>query len=165
MDEGLIEEIYNNSVSIVIHGIKKEFVEDIKKGYKDYLFRIYTDINLMGKDPKTAASIFSEFEASKWKKVSPNVRLTELYPDIALKEINNLSMAGYELALKRIETTSSSIDEQTAKASIDKLNELLTKVKVFNYALALNMVSEGTMDYLFACGRVEETSLRIGRSR
>ena len=108
--------------------------------------------------------------AAKISKGKPDNRFLKriffpaLLPNIVvvLGEIINITSEGYKGAVERL-NNNVLMSVEIAEKYINRINELLPLVQEYNKQLASWYVSEGSMDLLYACGKTDNTSLRIGR--
>lgn len=170
----LINLIYNRTINIILNGIEEQYKDEIKIAYKDYVDKKYSSYNLEGVKKEDVYKFFVDLEVSKWEDISIGNKLSELLKDEALENIRYISNIGFEYAEARINQRKpgdnnsylpATLDETISAQNIDILNNLLSKVRSFNQNLANSFVSEGIIDFKYASGKTENTSLRIGRIR
>lgn len=169
----LITSIYNNTINVLLEGISDENKKELIYGYKEYLVRVYRNY-YNSKYPVTELiKLFSNLEISKWKNATPDERMIYFLKDQALDEVRRISYDGYKYALKRISTvhpggnqTESPItlDVMTANKSIEMLKEYLPKIRSFNKNIAIQYVSEGSIDFLYASGQTDCLSFRTSHN-
>lgn len=174
INELAINEIYNEVINVILNGVNKKYNEEISVAYKNYLLKTYLNFEMMGKAKDDLLPIFINLEISKWKKATQNVKLSEFLIDEVLNNIRNISNNGYKYALSQLNQRSFGqkqinllpvLDEDTAEKNILTLQNLLPKVREFNQDLASNLVSEGIVDFMYASGKTDNMSLRVGRMR
>ena len=157
--EYVINQVYKRTFSIVVDGFdenekliaRDEYLKELKNKYLELgpITEKYFERILM-------------LEYNEWKELSLNIRKQMLLKDNALEEIINLTGQGQKWAMERVDSNTLISSEITEKY-INRINQLLPLVQEYNNQLANWYVSEGTMDLLYACGKTDNTSLRIGR--
>ena len=156
----IIKKIYLNTISEVIDDVPVELKKEFSNSYHKYLLKIYLDDELEEEDE----SIYTELELSRWKRASCSLKLSEILKDKAYERIKKNSARGLHYAEQRLEESSNgcpTISLMRANKNIQRLERDLQKVRGFNKDVAKILVSEGIVDFLYACGRSEFISLRL----
>lgn len=173
-NEKLILEIYNQTINSILIGVDAKYKDELCLAYIEYLKKIYLnfDLKLGNKKTEELVSIFVDLEKSKWQDTNADAKLSELLNDPAFENIKYISNTGYKYAKSMINKKFGAgvetllqpvIEESKAKESIEMLNTYCEQVRDFNKTIATYYVSEGIIDFLYASGITENTSLRIGR--
>lgn len=157
----VINKIYNNLINVILKDIEKDYQEIVKSNYLKYLneqyFEKYKDSNLDNLLEKLI-----KFETIKWEDKTKDMKLNLLIEDPALNNLSHIASRAFQYANNRKETESL-IDEDIANALITEMKELLVKVAEFNTSLANWYFSESLVELNYACGKSDNTSLRMGR--
>lgn len=115
--------------------------------------------------------IVIESEIEKWNSKSVVERQALLVKDEYMEKLVYLSNIGLKNATIRlgneIKNTNFpvSISKEEADKNIGLMKEYAQMVKPYNKAEAAMILSEGELDYMYAVGLTNYTSLRIGRMR
>jgi len=157
-----IEQIYSKTISEVLKDIPDKYEEEIKKSYKNCLNEKYYNVDFDIENIDEILDRLVKLEVSLYKNMNYMTKLSYLIKDMAFEKIGFISNLGYENAQKRIKQNII-MNELEANSYIKLMNEQLHFVKEFNIMLAKNYISEGTVDFLYACGTSNDTSLRLGR--
>lgn len=161
-NEQLVDELYERVIDTFLENVIYER-ELLASAYKDYLVRVYGDIDIVQEEYSKAFETFSASQKEKWKNVSGKDKKKELVLDEFLVIIGEISEKGFEAAkIKKWQNIA--FDREEGVLAINKLKENLDKVQNYNKELAKNLVSEGILDYNYATGASEVMSLRVGRS-
>lgn len=164
MKENIIKEIYKNTINTILYNIPEYLKQEFANSYFKYLVDIYLDDDLEESD----IVIFTELEISKWKLASLDLKLSEILEDKSYDTIKSVSSNGNELAKRRLNDNSNNkpvIDLNAALNNVKLLEENLPNVREFNSQRAKQLVSEGIMDFYYASGQTNNTSLRNSRNR
>lgn len=173
-NETLILEIYNKTINDILLGIEEKYKDEVCQAYLEYLKKNYLnfDLELGNKKPEELIILFVDLEKSKWQDTNVDAKLSELLSDPALENIKYISNTGYKYAKTMLDKKFEMgvemllqpvIEEEKAQKSIEMLNTYYDQVRDFNKTIATYYVSEGTIDFQYACGITENMSLRIGR--
>ena len=170
-NELLIKKVFDRMAIMIISNVDDNYRNELLDAYKDYLIECYYDYNYAEKDNEKYVNTIIELETSKWKNEKQNAKLVLLLKDDVLEEIREISNNGYNYAINKLNSISMNnneilfeeLDKTTADKNIALLQELLPKVREFNSGLAASLVSEGILDFEYASGNSNHTSLRIGR--
>lgn len=164
MMKDVIKKVLDRMIPVVCEGIEEKDIDDIKESYIKKITDRYSniDVRLKLNDYDKILKIICDMEYKEWSKLSPNMKKSLLIFDLALNKIIDISNTGLELARKKIENNAV-ITEEYAEEQIKKMNEFLGEVREENKIVAMNYISEGTVDFTFATGKTEYMSLRIGR--
>jgi hypothetical protein len=163
-NDGFIQAIYDSMIEIVMNGMDKNDRELIEKKYREILNNRYSELDINASNYDKLYNLFLRRETREWTDFSLNERKNIFIGDPALEEIISLSNQAFEYAWERL-TNSSVIPVKVCNDSIKRMNELSSQVKDFNKKLSLWYLSEGGVDFTYASGMSENTSLRLGRAR
>ena len=159
MSSEIIDEIYEKTIDIVLNGIEAEYINEIKEGYKEYLNRIYSNITFKNNNANSA-NIWLNFEKKVFLNKNSKTKKQMLIKDRNYEEIEQISFEGKKYAIEKMHKNID-MNEYDAENYIKLLQEKLKNVRDFNYDRALNLVSEGILDFLYSCGKTDCQSLRI----
>lgn len=167
-----ISKIYNVCINTVLNGVDGDIKNEIAVGYYNYLMNTYSDFDISNitVSVSQALDLLIDLENSKWNNATVSIKKLEFIKDSALDNIKRISGIAHKYATKKINITdingnlvSNTLDEETADKNIELLNNYLLQVKDFNKELANIYVSDGILDFEFACGRTNYVSLETGR--
>lgn len=158
MNDDKIKKIYQKLINLILDGFSADERNIACQEYYNILINRYSSIDI---DENKFIKII-EIEYNEWKDLGLGARKHILLKDNVLKEIVNLTGQGYKWAEERV-NNNSLVSVEIAEKYINRINQLLPLVQEYNKELANWYVSEGTMDLLYACGKTDNTSLRIGR--
>lgn len=164
MKDKIIAKIFENNINIVSADVPNDLKKEFAEAYYKYLVEVYLDDDLK----ETDIPNIIKFDLLNWSHTDYELKLSQLLGDITYKELSEISYKGLNLAKKRMndnENNNPTIDTTSANNYIKILEDNLSKVRFFNSERAKIIVSEGIMDFLYASGQTENTSLRIGRNR
>ena len=123
------------------------------KYYEDY--KEYDDFDIL-------YEVILDFEKNSLELLTLNEKKSLYVEDKAFNKIRDISNNAVELAWQRKEkgilVLSSLVDEYERQ-----LKELLGLVADFNENISEILVSESLVDLAYACGKSDNTSLRMGR--
>lgn len=164
MMKDVIKKVLDKMIPVVCEGIEEKDIDDIKESYIKKITDRYSniDVRLKLNDYDKIFKIICDMEYREWSKLSPNMKKSLLIFDLALNKIIDISNTGLELARKKIENNSV-ISEEYAEEQIKKMNGFLDEVREENKIIAMNYISEGTVDFTFASAKTEYMSFRVGR--
>jgi len=157
-----INQIYLETLFEVLKNIPEQYREEIEKNYKNSLYEKYYNVVFEEENREKVINYFVNTEISFWKNMNSNLKLSYLIKDVALEKIEYISNLGYKCAKERLDNNIL-INELEANSYINLMNEHLANVKPFNIVLAQNYISEGIMDFMYACGKTDNKSLRFAR--
>lgn len=158
--EKFINTIYDNIINIILEKIPNEYKEEVSKRYNDYLHEIYTDM-YSSDDCEEMIKICTNIEEKTWKKSPSEYILQTFVNDTAFNEIKKISGKAFKMAEEKNNNGKNFVDTLEISQNIDLLGNLLNEVKDFNKVLAENLVSESILDFDYASGDTDVTSLRI----
>lgn len=159
--EYVVNQIYQKIFNTVVEGF-----DDSEKSLAsiEYLNNLKNKYLELGPITEKYFERILMLEYNEWKELSLDVRKHLLLKDNALEEIMNLTGEGYRCAIERLEDNKLMLIENAEKY-IKRIEELYPLVKDYNKELAEYYISEGNMDFKYASGQTDCTSLRIGRNR
>ena len=163
MDNDMIQKIYEETLPIVLNDVEAEFVESITASYLAYLQNNYSSVVVDYDKKNKFCSAYIKLEASKWRNSSVGLKKSVLLVDEALSKLGTLSNTALVHAQNRLLKNEISITEERANEGIALMQEAIPLVKSFNQDLANFYLSEGIMDFSYACGITDNMSLRVGR--
>lgn len=157
----IINNIYDNLISVILKDVDEAYQEIIKVNYLKYLNEQYLE-KYKDKDLSSLLEKLIKFEMAKWEDKTREMKLNFLIEDPALNELSQIASRAFKYANDRKETETL-IDENIAETLITEMQELLEKVAEFNNNLANWYFSESLIELNYACGKSDNTSLRMGR--
>lgn len=160
----MIDKIYSNTINLVLNGFEDKYIELIKQKYYEKIRKKYLTLENKIKNYNASYEIFYQFEQSNWNKKTIEEKKSIFIDDINLNQIVDIASFSYESAKNRL-INNIIISEQYANKLINKLKELDKNVLDFNKDLSNWYLSESIMDLSYACGKTDNTSLRIGHIR
>lgn len=164
MEDDIINKIYNRVINVILKDSSQENSKELSDSYRQYLINTYGDIDEQVINLEDVFNTIVEVELDKWKNVSILKKYSEFLRDDALKNIEQISLVGQRYALNRLRQKNIlSISENEANQNIEMLENLRPNVRDFNKTLADYYISEGTIDFEYACGKTNNYSLRVGR--
>lgn len=149
--------VYTNLESIILADVPIELHGKLTDAYKTYLVKTYSNVST------DAASMIISCEKEEWGRKTQEQKLSMLLDDPALTELKRISGIGYKAALATLNGEEPGFDQEEAEGYIEQMEGLVSKVRDFNTNLARQYLSEGSIDFQYAVGKTEYTSLRIGR--
>ena len=159
----LEQAIYDNVINIILANFKEDEQEEIKNAYKNYLIKVYRSLYDPNRNIEQLKNSFTKTEILTWKNKSKEFIQRGLLKDEYLDKIYDISQMAYKFAnyrkmnnIDQINITKDQVDNY-----INLMNEYLKKVKSYNEKLALQYVSEGSIDFYYALGLVTATSFRL----
>jgi len=172
-NEELIKRIYNNMIKMLVSNVSNEYHNEMSDAYMKYLMEYYGNYDFRDLELEQCEKMVTELEESKWKNLDQKNKLSMLLVDQNLEEIYKLNQEAYGYAVEKLlkvkkrEITEDAmvIDKEVVINNINKMKELLLKVRDFNSELASQYVGDGILDYNYAAGNSINTSLRVGRVR
>lgn len=165
MNNELIKRIYDSIINYVLSDIEEENKSEISDEYMKYLSRSYSNLNISEENFDKICDAFIKRETNRWKNRPENYKKSQLLKDENLNRIREISLTALDYAKKRLFDHTIQLEEVEAKGLIEQMEKCIKLVKPFNMNLAKTYISEGTIDLLYASGKTEYTSLRIGRMR
>ena len=147
-----INEIYTNVIKIVLDGINILDREKVANSYLQHLYSLYSDKDFNEQNYAKMVSVITEIEQSKWSLRDKKSKLYYFKTDNSFDIIDSLSKKAYSLALSRYEKNIIPISKEEADKNIDTLIKKLESVEDFNKEEAERLVSEGILDFNYACG-------------
>lgn len=158
--EEFIKKVYDRVINIILHDIPKNYQDEVSKNYLEYLSKKYSN---KYNDENIDIDFIISIENSTWSIVPFGYKLQLFVKDDSLEKIREISLEAYNLAKERLEKKlESTIRSEEIDNKIKMFDELLMNVKDFNKDLAKALVSEGVADFVYASGKTDVTSLRIG---
>lgn len=155
-----IDKIYQNTIDKFLENIPAEKKEELKKLYYNYLIRAYSNKELND----NMAEYYQDIEVLGWENFSLEGKLSVVLEDKNLEELKKLSLEGMRYATSYVKD-GTKIDVALANEKTKLMEELFNKVLDVNKVLAQNYYSEGVLDFEFATGTTNISSLRTGRIR
>lgn len=159
----LEQAIYDSLIEIILKGFTEEEQEEVKTEYQNYLIQYYRDLYNLDKDKEKLKKHFIKMEILKWQNKAKDFIQRSLLKDDYFAKIYEISQMAYRYANLRLTGSKDQID--ITKEEIDEkirlMNEYLEKVRPFNKQVAIEYLSEGSTDFYYALGLIEETSFRL----
>ena len=166
----IIEKIYLDTVPILLNDVPEKYYKEILDGYKTYIYNKYSSFDFDNSQVSKEELInrFINYEKESLKDETLTSKLSLFVRDEIFEKILEISRYGYKKAKEKYDKSLTEefiiIDKNKAQEYIDFLNNNLSKVRDFNNIIASREVSEGILDYQYACGNVKDImSLRLGR--
>ena len=157
MNNEIIKILYEKLINIVLNGLNEEEKNIGGQEYYNILINRYSDKEI---DEKIFQKIIN-MEYNEWINIDIDMKKHILLKDKALEEIINLTSKAFKVAQDRL-IKNIIIPQQEAEQNIMRIEELYPLVKEYNQQLAKWHMSEGIMDYNYACGKTDNMSMRIG---
>lgn len=158
--EKFINEILENIKDELFSGVDSKFYDELLISYKKYLFSTLKNIKLTDDNYNKTIKIITEDNLNILKSYSPNFKLSLYIQDESYKKIYNLSMKGFNFALDKF-NNNNMISINEANNYKNEMEKLLPDVYEFNYLSAMSLLSEGILDYDYACSDITYTSFRL----
>lgn len=159
--EQIINMLYQNMISVILQGFDPKDYENVKKQYYVMLMSKYLDLDWGMNDANKFYEKMYKLEYIKWSGMPLNMKKNIFISDDNLNKIINLAGLGYKYAKNRLDKNQL-ISKKEALNSVKQLKEFRKNVFEYNDKLADWCVSEGTLDFYYACGINDVVSLRIG---
>lgn len=160
-----IDEIYSNVINTVLNGINNSDKEIVAQGYLQYLYSLYSDKDFNEQNYTKMISVITEIEDKKWNSRDVNSKLYYFKTDNSFDIIDSLSKKAYSYALVRYQENKDTLSKEEADKSINTLIKELDNVDDYNRAEAERLVSEGILDYNYACGNSNDViSFRLSHA-
>ena len=160
------EYIYEKSKKEFIKGFNNQKeIEEILYYYKMYLEKRYNNLFKTKEEIEEKKDIILEREIKMWSHATNESKQNMLVKDEYMDKIGYLSNIAYNFAQQKAHKQEIELTEKQAKKYIDEMKSCLEKVRKFNLQLARNYLSESILDFEYACGKTECTSLRTGRTK
>ena len=150
MKNKFIKELYDRTINSILKDIGDKYVDQVKKGYMNYLIENYDEV-YSEEDMYLLDDNISD-EINYWGNQQSVAKLSSFVEDGKFKNLIKLSDESYNLAKKKLYSASSPISIDEAKIKIKQAEELLDEVESFNKIPAENLLSETTLDYQYASG-------------
>ena len=157
----IINSIYNNLIGIILKDVDNSYHEILKTNYLKYLNDKYYEKYKDYEDTSKILGKLINFEMAKWEDKPGNTKLTYLIDDPALNKLSEISSCASQYANDRKEI-GVLLDEGVAEELIKEMENNLELVADFNKSLSSWYFSEALVELNFACGKTENTSLRMG---
>ncbi len=168
----IIEQLYMELIDDLLSDIDVKYHEEVRTAYKTKLIE---RVNNFGKDTglemivaqmpiEKKISIIKNSEMSSNLGLSPNLKLSTILDDNAFSKIVNIANVGFKAAQERaFGEKHMLISSELSDENINNMNLLLPNVREFNKDFASEKVGEGELDYRFASGQSNNTSMRLGK--
>lgn len=160
LDNKLINEVFNNLISIITSGIEEQYIEEVRKNYLKKLNNRYEDKRITEDNYNKYLNNIIEIEKNEWLQISAFQKKQLLIIDDNLNQIIYISNEGFKLARDK-KTNNNTISKEYAFEQIKKLEELLPNVYDFNIGVAKKYISEAILDYNYAVGDTDKRSFRL----
>lgn len=160
--EELIKTLYDNLINIVLTDIDVSYHEVVKVNYMNYLKNQYFEAYKDFKDLNVLGQTLIRFEKLKWLDKNSDMKLNLLIEDEFLNKISVISSKAFDYANER-KASGKLIDESVAENLINEMKQYFQKVLDFNKNFAQWCISDGIVDLIYASGKSNNTSLRMGR--
>lgn len=160
----LIRYIYNETIVDVLNGFNEFEHEEVRNAYKTYLINNYDSIK-SSKNLEKLKAFYLKLEKARWNSKTKEDKQRLLIEDDYLNRLGYLSDVALQYAKLRLNDEQDKIDinvEQVRKF-IEEMSVCANMVKDFNKSIATIYLSEGSMDFNYAVGLTDNTSLRVGR--
>lgn len=161
MIDSVLEKVYSMIESILIEGVEPSYLEEMRKNYIKTLNLKYYDDYKDYDDFDMLFEAIMDFEKSSLEFLTPGEKKSLYIKDEAYEKIQEISRNAESLAWNRKETGEIA-ETPLCENYIYQLTVLLNQVADFNKNVAEILVSESLVDLAYACGRTENTSLRMG---
>ncbi len=144
---------------------EEKYHDDLINGYYNDLSNWISNSKLFYERPDDFFEL--NFERKKnslrYATTVPTLKLNLYILDESYNELVNISGIGFKAATDRINKSEHPIiSKDFADGQIDKMTNLHKNVREFNVERANQSVSEGILDYKYASGESEFTSIRVG---
>ena len=166
LTEKVINQVYQLLIGGMLYNINDEDKEEISKNYLAYLYKSYSNLEVTEENERLALKLIMKREKQIWEARDPLYRMMLLKNDEKFDIIMHTSNEAYDLALKSLNNnTQPTISEEEADKKIKLMMENVDKVNEYNKQEAKRLVSEGILDYNYACGKCNDLmSLRLSHS-
>ncbi|MDE6285273.1 MAG: hypothetical protein K2M17_05960 [Bacilli bacterium] len=159
-NEQFINQLYTNTIEEFLKNVTTSR-DELAEAYKSYLFQTYESLEVAPEKYDATLEVLSKTLVSQWGILPENHKMQELLKDEAMQDIRELSYKGLEYARLKI-SEKQILSTELANQAIQQLESVVDKVKPYNQNLAKELISEGILDYMYAAGLSENTSLRLG---
>lgn len=158
----IIKKIYDEVIGVVLRNIKEE-KDEVGANYLDYLNTLYYYKIDKSKDREKELEKILLMEKRTWNYRDVNARLKMFTIDKSMVTITKISDYGFELASRRFkENSKPNISFEDANKNIEMLSNELKNVWEDNKYMAQQLISEGILDFEYACGKNNDIiSLRL----
>ena len=159
----LEQAIYDNLINIILKDFNENEIEEVKEGYKNYLISVYRDLYDLDNNKEKLKKHFIKTEIMRWEDKSKNLKQRSLLKDEYFAKLYDISQMAYKYAnyRKTGQINEINITKEQADQYIYLMNEYLEKVRDFNKEVAIEYLSEGSTDFYYALGLIEEKSFRL----
>ncbi len=163
-NEKIIQEIFDQIVPFVLKDIPLEYIDEVKKGFYNYLTIKYAFKDFEENKLETIKLVI-KLEQMEWERASNVYKLRLFVKDNSYEKICNLSLEAFEQAQKKNNNLVNVLSSLEAETKINELTNGLSHVCFFNYDLAKELISEGILDYLYASRDTDVMSLRLSHAK
>ena len=164
MSIDLVSDIYSATIINLLSGIEPSEAEEITKLYQEYLQERYGRFEIYLKNYENVSNTYISNENERWLGMSSDEKKSYLYTDKNLEKLGELSGKAEEYARKRIQNDSK-ISVCKAKSLLKQMERHYKKVLSFNKELAMQYLSEGSVDCLYASNQSNYSSIRLSVER
>lgn len=164
LDE-LVQEYLKITMPLFLNGVT-ENVDELKMAYekdaREYCISLLSSTNSNELSITQLLDIFIPYEIKNLERLTLEEKQALYLRDEKYEELMFLSYKGFNLARKFVEDNKT-ISEEELNRNVEKMKELLEKVKSYNTIRAQKLLSEGILDFVTATGKKEVLSLRLHR--
>ena len=162
MIDKLIKEVYSSVINILLCNIDEQDKEEVSRNYFNYLYSLYSDKDINNENYEKLLNIIVKIEKADWESRDKDTILFYFKNDESYNIISKLSKKAYTLASNRCQNNDICLSPKEAEMYIETMIKALDNVEDFNKIEAEELVSEGILDFEYACGNSNDiTSLRI----
>lgn len=162
----IIEYIYNHAKDVVLKDVPNK--EQMEKFYQQYLIKRYASIDGVSVKEDLKKVIFTESEIKFWKNKSLIEKQQILIKDDAYEQLKRLSMIGFMMAKEKlynqfsIALENNNFNDQNIDENILNMEKYYNQVQEYNKIAAMNLLSEGDLDYNYVKNNTDIMSIRLG---
>lgn len=169
MREDILKNLYEKMIPIILKDCPEYEQEEMKRGYWEYINKIHDDVLDYDMPVDVMVDVCLEIEKEKWEGKDIVSKEFLFLKDEKYEQLIYLSNVGFKNAQIRLfnelnnENNPLSITHDEAIKNIELMEDYVKFVRPYHEAVAANALSEGILDYQYAFGYINDTSLRIGR--
>lgn len=162
MDE-FVDKVLISIKDELLNGIDSKYHEELLVSYKKHLMETLKNIKLTQDNLDHFLKIEIDDNLSVLKKYSPDLKLQLFINDENYNFLHILSFKGYNYALDNL-LNNKTISIDVANKNIKEMKDLIIKVFDFNMVSAAILLSDGILDYNYACGLSKDMSFRLSHN-
>ena len=159
MDD-FINEMFENIKNSLFKDVPDNYHNELEKGYKKFLKAAFSKVNITKENYKMIISKQAPIYNNILLRYSKEQRLSLYVKDYNFELVKNISLNGYQVALKRL-NEGITINEESAIKNSNLMKKYLKDVYSFNGLSAINICEEGLLDYEYASGKSNVMSNRL----